>query len=130
MDYSELKELAESKKIEMQEIASALDYTTNGLRASIKKQTIPLSKLKILCEILRINPMMFFDYTPSTYVSSSEQSQKGSSSQLIENKDREIELLKQQIQDKNEIIALYREKNSPVYGIVAEKEPTKLTTKE
>jgi len=122
MTYSELKDLADSKKIEIQELASALDMTTNGLRASIRNETIPIKKLKILCETLRINPMMFFDHIPATYINAGGHVQSGNGNQItIESKDREIELLKEQLTDKNEIIRLLKEAkaNDYGYGIVA-----------
>lgn len=122
MDYNELKIIATTKKFKIQEIASDLEMTADGFRSSIKNETIELRKLKKLCDLLRINPILFFDVVPGTYINTSGH---GQGNKIIESKEREIELLKQQIADKNEIIRLLREVNSRKntgYGFVAEGE--------
>jgi DNA-binding Xre family transcriptional regulator len=109
MNYNELKDIAESKKIEIKDIASELEMTTNGFRESIKRETIQLKKLSKLCTLMRINPLLFFEHIPSTYISAGGHVQNGNNNQIIiESKDREIELLKEQIKAKDEIILLLK----------------------
>ncbi len=126
MDYNQLKEIASSKKIEVKEIANELEMTPNGFRESIKNETIPLRKLKLLCTLLKLNPMLFFDVVSGTYINNvgNGHTQVGNGNKIqIENKDREIEMLKQRLADKDEIIKLLRERNNNSnhgYGLVAE----------
>ena len=121
MTYNELKSIADSKKIEIQDLANALEMTPNGFRASIKNETIPLRNLKRLCETMRISPMMFFDKIPSTYINAGGHVQNGNNNQMIlESKDREIELLKQQLESKDEIIRLLKSTKASGYNLVAE----------
>lgn len=121
MDYSDLKEVFTSKKIEVKEIANELEMTPNGFRESIKNETIPLRKLKLLCTMLKLNPILFFDVVPGTYINNvgNGHTQVGNGNKIqIENKDREIEMLKQRLADKDEIIEMLRDKinmlNQPV----------------
>ena len=110
MNYSELKDIATSKRIQIKDIASDLDMTPDGFRISIKNETIPLRNLKILCDRLRINPMLFFDIAPGAYINSAGHTQVGNGNKMnIDSKNREIELLKQQLEDKNEIIRLLKQ---------------------
>jgi len=123
MDYKQLKEIATSKKDEVKDIASELEMTPNGFRESIKNETIQLRKLKQLCTRLKLNPLLFFDVVPGTYINNigNGHTQVGNGNKIqIENKDREIEMLKQRLVDKDEIIKLLRERNSNHgYGLTA-----------
>jgi DNA-binding Xre family transcriptional regulator len=116
MNYSELKEISEAKKVEIKELASALDMTPNGFRESIKNETIQLRKLRTLCDLLRISPSMFFDTTWGAYVN---KAQAGD----IDNRNREIESLREQLEDKKVIIKMLRDQIDGVnnLGIVAQR---------
>jgi DNA-binding Xre family transcriptional regulator len=106
MNYNELKEIADAKKIEIKELASALEMTPNGFRESIKNETIQLRKLRTLCDLLRINPSMFFDLPRGVYVNNVH-AQVGDNNQMaIDNRDREIESLREQLEDKKVIIKM------------------------
>jgi len=120
MDYSELKQIAETKKIEVREIANQLEMTSNGFRESIKNETIQLKKLRQLCEILNISPAKFFDVNQFGIISKNVDL---GSKQLIDSRDREIEMLKQRLNDKEEIIKLLRERNSLTHGYGIASEP-------
>lgn len=122
MKYNEFTELCKSKNIRISSVCDYVEMSRPGLQKALDNETIELRKLKLLCDFVRISPAQFFE-------SGSFGIMQNKPIQKTEDLEREIELLRSQIQDKNEIIALYREKNSPVYGIVAEPEPTKLTTK-
>lgn len=111
MKYNELKELAESKNIMLKTICERIGYTRAGLRPAIDNETIELRKLKLLCETLRITPAQFFDNGTYGVTITTGHVQAGNGNKIIiENKDREIEMLKQRINDKNEIIQMLREK--------------------
>lgn len=60
MTYKDFKELYEQKGIELQDIASQIGMTSNGLRESVRKGTLESKRLKKLCEIMRITPNEFF----------------------------------------------------------------------
>lgn len=119
MDYNELKKIAESKKIEIGEIAIELEMTSNGFRESIRNETIQLKKLRRLCELLHIHPTMFFDIQKGVYLNNVQANVGNNNKISIENKEREIAQLRSQIEDKNEIIRMLREKLD--LGMVASK---------
>jgi len=104
MEYNVLREIAESKKIEIREIANELDMTPNGFRESIKNETIQLKKLRRLCEILHIHPNMFFDVQKGVYLNNVHAQVGNNNKIVLENKDREIEMLRQRLTDKETII--------------------------
>jgi len=104
MDYNELKEIADSKKIEVKEIASALEMTPNGFRESIKNETIQLRKLRKLCEMLQIHPNMIIDVQKGVYLNNVH-AQVGNNNKIsLESKEHEIEMLRQRLNDKDQII--------------------------
>jgi hypothetical protein len=111
MNYSELKELAESKNIMLKTICERIGYTRAGLRPAIDNETIELRKLKLLCETLRISPAQFFDNGTYGVTITTGHVQAGNGNKIIiENKDKEIYMLREQIADKNEIIRMLRER--------------------
>jgi DNA-binding Xre family transcriptional regulator len=111
MLYSELKEIVELKKIEIQQLANELEMTPNGFRESIKNDTIQLRKLKKLCEVLRISPAQFFDSGTYGVTITTGHVQAGNGNKMIlENKEREINQLREQLNDKTEIIKMLKEK--------------------
>jgi len=121
MNYNDLKLLIDSKNLEVQEVATEIGMGYDGFRLSVQKETIQLQKLKKLCELLKINPMLFFENMQGIFIDDGSTQMSLADKKLFESKDREIELLKQQIQDKTEIIKLLREKNNkPGYGMVAD----------
>jgi DNA-binding Xre family transcriptional regulator len=105
MNYSELKELAESKNILLKTLCEKVGYTRAGLRPAIDNETIELRKLKLLCETLRITPAQFFDNGTYGVTITTGHVQAGNGNKMmIENKDREIEMLRQRLDDKDAII--------------------------
>lgn len=65
MNYKQLKNLAESKKIMLKEIAETLGMTPNGFKVSIETEKFPIGKVKELCLMLEITAAEFFDETSS-----------------------------------------------------------------
>ena len=63
MNYSELKNIAKSKKILLKEIADSMNVSAEGLKYSIENNTLPINKLLELCKILNITPADFFGTT-------------------------------------------------------------------
>lgn len=111
MNYSELKELAESKNIMLKTICERIGYTRAGLRPAIDNETIELRKLKLLCETLRITPAQFFDNGTYGVTITTGHVQAGNGNKIvIENKDKEIYMLREQLADKIEIIRMLRER--------------------
>lgn len=121
MNYNELKEIAKSKNILVKDLATAINITRQGLQKVMDNGTIELNKVKEICIVLKISPLLFFD-TINTGVYISGNNQIGNGNKFnIESKDREIEMLKQRLADKEEIIKLLREKNNKSgYAMVAE----------
>ena len=60
MNYSELKNIAKTKKILLKEIADRMNVSAEGLKYSIENNTLPINKLLELCNILEISPADFF----------------------------------------------------------------------
>lgn len=114
MNYNDLKTYAESNNFEIQQIANELGMTPNGFREAIRNETIQLKKLRMLCRLLQLNLNDFDNETKRTGLNiSNVHLQAGNNNKIIiENKDREIELLKQSLADKDEIIKLLREKQN------------------
>lgn len=105
MNYKEIKNVAEARKIMIKDIAEQLGFTPNGFKVSIETEKFPIGKLRDLCEILSITISEFFGEdaagSPSWMVSEGEgysqpRQSAGEVSFLrrqIEIKDREIERL-------------------------------------
>ena len=111
MKYSELKELEESKNIMLKTLCERVGYTRAGLRPAIDNETIELRKLKLLCETLRITPAQFFDNGTYGLTITTGHVQAGNGNKIIiENKDKEIYMLREQLADKVEIIRMLRER--------------------
>lgn len=106
MNYNDLREVCASKKISIKELTEQIGYTRQGLQSALDNQTIELRKLKLLCEVLKISIYEFFKV--ENQINSNHTSNQDNT--LINSLSREIELLKQQISDKEEIILLLKDK--------------------
>lgn len=115
MNYNELKQIAKSKNILIKDLASAISITRQGLQKVMDNGTIELNKVKDICIILKISPLLFFDSNSGIYINGS--NQIGSNNKMItDNKDVEIKMLKDRISDKDEIIKMLREKIDMMSG--------------
>ena len=111
MKYSDVKEVAESKNIQLKFICDKVGYTRAGLKPAIDNETIELRKLKLLCEVLGITIEQFLIIGSSGININTGHIQAGNGNKMnIENKDKEIYMLREQIADKTEIIRMLREK--------------------
>lgn len=63
MNYKDLKNRAEARKIMIKDIAEQLDMTPNGFKVSIETEKFPIGKVRDLCEILQISIAEFFGET-------------------------------------------------------------------
>ena len=60
MNYKDLKNRAEARKIMIKDIAEQLDMTPNGFKVSIETEKFPIGKVRDLCDILQISIAEFF----------------------------------------------------------------------
>ena len=60
LTYSELKKIAESRKILISEIAEAVDMTSTGFKRSIETESFPIGKVVTLCDMLQIQVVELF----------------------------------------------------------------------
>jgi hypothetical protein len=60
MNYKELKNQAEARKIMIKDIAEQLGMTPNGFKVSIETEKFPIGKVRELCDILQISIAEFF----------------------------------------------------------------------
>lgn len=71
LNYNEIKKLAESKRLLISEIADTVGMTSTGFKRSIETGSFPISKVEVLCEMLRIQITEFFGVTSSSSVNNS-----------------------------------------------------------
>ena len=60
MNYKDLKNRAEARKIMIKDIAEELGMTPNGFKVSIETEKFPIGKVRDLCDILQISIAEFF----------------------------------------------------------------------
>lgn len=110
MTYNELVEISKAKKITVKELTEAIGMSRQGLQAAMDKGTISLNTMKAICEAVRISPAYFFDAgTFGTVINAGGHVQSGNNNRMeVESRDREIELLREQLKDKEEIINLLK----------------------
>ena len=60
MNYKQIKNIAEARKIMIKDIAEQLGFTPNGFKVSIETEKFPIGKLRDLCDILQISIAEFF----------------------------------------------------------------------
>lgn len=111
MNYNELKDIAKLKNILLKDLATEIGVSRQGLQKMIDNETIELRLVKKMSELLNISPAKFFEIGTYGLNITTGHVQNGNGNKMIlENKDREIEMLKKQLADKEEIIELLKEK--------------------
>lgn len=71
LNYNEIKKLAESKRLLISEIAEAVGMTSTGFKRSIETGSFPVSKVEVLCEMLRIHISEFFGVAVESSINNS-----------------------------------------------------------
>ena len=61
MNYKQLKELCEARKIMIKDLAESLGMTPNGFKVSIETEKFPIGKVRDLCSIMELSIAEFFD---------------------------------------------------------------------
>ena len=119
MTYNELTELLRAKKMTVKELTQAIGMSRQGLQAAMDKGSISLHTIKAVCEAVRISPAYFFDAgTFGTVINAGGHVQSGNNNRMeVESLDRENAMLRQQVEqlrsqlaDKEEIIRLMKGK--------------------
>ena len=62
MTYNEIKFIAESKNLQIGDLDDQLGLARNGLKRSFERQTLSMSNVAQLCQILGITPNEFFGW--------------------------------------------------------------------
>lgn len=117
MNYSELKELCEKKNISIGDLCLKVNYTYAGLRKGVTEGTIQLKALRIICAELNISPLMWFDTEKEIEAEFSDFERM---KLQLQNKETVITMLREKIADKDEIIALLRSTRNGYGNIAAE----------
>lgn len=60
MNYKELREICETNKIRMADLAEAIEMTPAGVISAFDNQTLPIKKVLTICNLLAISPNRFF----------------------------------------------------------------------
>lgn len=123
MNYKELKKVIDDKKLNIYDVANEMNVTYEGLKLSIERETIQLKNIKLLCKIVGINPIVFFE---NINIDKNNDLDKKIIifEREIENKNKDISYLNEIILSKDEIISNKNEiikllKNNNGYGNIA-----------
>ncbi|NVO11693.1 MAG: helix-turn-helix transcriptional regulator [Bacteroidales bacterium] len=63
MNYNKIKELAESRKVTIKDLAIRVGYTEAGLHKAIRNKSIKVDSLENIAQILGVPISSFFDET-------------------------------------------------------------------
>ena len=108
MDYNELKDIAKKRGYSLDEFCAAINVTRQGLKKMMDTGSMSLKTARTICDLLQISPMSFFDGLP-LYINIGGHMQAGDNNRMeVASRDREIELLREQLRDKEEIINLLK----------------------
>lgn len=107
MDYNKLKLLIKSKKIQIKDFASSINYSPQGFQKAIENKTLTESMISKLCDLLSITPNEWFGFYSTA----------NSHCQLCEEKDKRIAVMEDYIlQLKDEVSRLKGEKAKKAVG--------------
>ena len=125
MNYSDLKTIAESRKILIKDLAEALGMTSTGFKTSFENGSLAFSKVPELCKMLRISICDFYGSTGDVV----NQSISGGVSGTVTGIDRrqyysdspdvlkaQVELLEERIKEKDSQI---KEKDSQINSLLS-----------
>ena len=122
MNYNKIKTLASERKITLKELCLKIDISEQGLHKMVGNNSIKVSYLEKIAEVLEV-PISYFFEEESVNISNNRNTIIGNKNQNINNNvladiekfkaeiealQKEIDYLKIQIQDKEEIINLLK----------------------
>lgn len=108
-----IKEICEKKEIPIKKVAEQVGMSEQNFHRCIRINKMDGNIIEMVATVLKVPITTFFDENPDIVMISTNKSDNNEhDKKLIENKDREIELLKQMIQDKNDIIALLKSRDA------------------
>lgn len=104
MNYNEIKFIAESKNMQMMDLDAELKLARNGLKRSFERQTLPMSKVLQLCQILGITPNEFFGWEEETSSFGNGNYASHISGGNTQNSNEAIKALREQLKEKDKQI--------------------------
>lgn len=116
MTYCELRDLAEIKKITIQSLADDVKMTRSGFKSSFENQSLPISKVNLLCEKLGISPNEFFGWKSNMVA---QQIQTGCVGNVQNMDSNALSLLKEQLQIKDKQLAEAQVQISKLINIIS-----------
>ena len=103
MNYTELKDLCEERKILIKDILKEVGMSNPGLKDALDKETLPVRKLALLCRVLQMSPNEFLHWkesAPQNYSATQVGLQNNQNVGTIG-----IELLQKQLEEKDRQLA-------------------------
>lgn len=67
MNYNELQNACERRKMQIKEVTDVLGMTYTGLRDALNRDTLPAKKIVPLCHLLKITPNEFLKFGESSH---------------------------------------------------------------
>jgi len=113
MNLNKIKDLAEKKRITIVELCKKSDISHSGFYKNVQKGEIKVSRLEKLANVLGVSPAYFFsdDGKPEDYQSKDRPVNYEKKEPV--SLERETELLKELILEKDKRLKLLEEKYSP-----------------
>lgn len=110
MDYSEIKKIANQRKIRIKDLALAVGITENNFKVSFENGTLGFSKVPILCKALGITAAQFFDeepiaeHKPVSYMQTGKNNTiAAEGSSVVFGSESEVQFLRQQVRQLTEM---------------------------
>lgn len=110
MNYSNLKILIKEKKFSIDEIASQINMTREGLTRSLNEEKLKIDTLEKICKILGVSPAIFFEGEKNSTTIQNSGNGLGNTIQIaLSDCEKELSHLREQLAEKKEEIAFLRE---------------------
>lgn len=104
MNYSQLQNLLDKKRMLVKEVYEKLGMTYDGFRNSIERQTLPLKRVMPLCEILEITPNQFFGVEDLQKTVNNTAVQVGGRSNIMQYERKSLDIMERQLKEKDKQI--------------------------
>ncbi len=103
--------ILEEKKLTQKYVAEKIGHTAVSMNKILKKDSIDCALLERICNVLNVSPSLFFeDNTHSQSIVGSNNIQAINSTIALEAKEREVELLKEVLAEKERTIKILLER--------------------